>query len=154
MYGASFYGWYTYQHASIPAPQGQTITYGLHLPADASSPPSVTVTQYTVQNNSDIVNPYVYLAFATDKIQPGIVSVGLDAGVGAYLVLYHFLNGGSDYCAMAVGFGELNVIAAEKTTAPDGGMLAIGGQAIQLYHPTSTPIGDVSGWVGNICPVQ
>ena len=154
LFDPGFYGWYTYQKASIPSALAeQTYTYGMHQPAMGGSPASVVITQYSIQGQ-DIVQPYVYLAFTSDNIQPGMVPVGLDADVGAYLVLYHMLNGGSDYCAMAVGFGQLSVIAAQNTTAADGGTIAIGGQAIQLYHPTNTPMGNVSNYVGNVCPIQ
>lgn len=153
LYYAAFSGYYTSQQKFFPPPNGQTIAYGAHSYGSSGSPPGVYAVQYSFEGQ-DIVQPYVYLQFVSDQLKPGPVTIGLDGSAGAYFVLFHLLSD-TDYCAAAVGFGQIMITAASNTTSQDGGKLSITApNGLPLYHPTSTPIGDVSAYVGSVCPME
>jgi hypothetical protein len=154
LYGAAFFGYYGTTSKPIPPSAGQTLTYGTHSPAEGGYPPSVQVSQYAIGYNSDIVSPLVQFYFASDKIQVGTLSVGLSPGVGAYLVLYNSLDEGADYCAIAIAGGSVQVLEAVNTWAPDGGKLQFIGSNLPLYHPKQTPWGDVTQYLGSVCPLE
>ncbi|MBI5531180.1 MAG: hypothetical protein HY898_00590 [Deltaproteobacteria bacterium] len=154
LYNAAFFGYYGLTSKPIPPLGGQDLAYGVHVPGQGGYPPTVQITQYSVKTNNDYLNPLVMLYFASDKINTGTMEVGLSATAGAYLLLYNSLNQGQDYCAIAVGYGTLQITQAEKTTAPDGGVLSLYGANLPLYYPTQTPDGDVSQMVGTVCPKE
>jgi len=153
LYYGAFSGYYTSQQKFFPPPNGQTVAYGAHSYGASGSPPGVYAVQYSFQGE-DLIQPYIYLQFVSDQLKPGPVTIGLDGNAGAYFVLFHMLSD-TDYCAAAVGFGQIMLTVASNTTAQDGGKLSITApNGLPLYHPTSTPIGDVSAYVGSVCPME
>lgn len=153
LYYGAFSGYYTSQQKFFPPPNGQTIAYGAHADGSSGYPPAVYAVQYSFQGEN-LIQPYVYLQFLSDQLKPGPVTIGLDGNAGAYFVLFHMLSD-TDYCAAAVGFGQIMLTAASNTTAQDGGKLSITApNGLPLYHPTQTPIGDVSAYVGSVCPME
>jgi hypothetical protein len=154
IYVPGFFGYFGWGSKPIPPATGQSIGYGVHSPAQGGSPASVQVTQYSLLNNSDVVNPFLQLSFASDKVLVGPVDVGYSMTSQAYLVLYNSLQQGNDYCVLAIAVGSLEILQAENTTAQDGGKLAIAGSYLPLYYPTQTPYGDISSSLGKVCPQE
>lgn len=154
LYDAAFFGYYGMTSKPVPASSGQVLAYGVHSAASAGYPPTIQIAQYSYNQQSQILNPLVEFYFASDKVEVGPLEVGFSPSGGAYLILYNEINNGNDYCALAVASGVVQIAEAVNTSQPDGGKLTFYGSSLPLYYPTDTPWGNVSQYLGSVCPKE
>ncbi len=142
--GSVFTGSYGTTNKPIPptAVGATTISLAIHRPASGSDP-AMVVAITRVWTSSGVVNPLINLAFRTDVIAPGVYS--MDARESDGFVALTNETGPDTSCLLAISFGgSLTVTSAVSTDQPSGGSIAFNGSDILLYHPTETPVGDIS----------
>ncbi len=152
-----FTGTYAVDKPIPPTASGATtLSLALHQAASGSNPATIRVVTRVALSNGTIVNPMVQLRFPSDVIVPGSVSTDA-AQQGTAVVALLNSTGPNTYCLLAYSFGgSVTVTAATNTNQVSGGSLAFNGSGIPVYHPTETPIGDISGNLGSLsaCPKE
>ncbi|MFH1434301.1 MAG: hypothetical protein ABIJ56_01170 [Pseudomonadota bacterium] len=134
-----------------------TQSFAIHYPADYGSDAAIIVGQQSMDGYGEPANPFVQFTFPSDSIAPTTYSVDLMAGDA---ILYVFnVTEMYDLCILAVGMGgAITVTEAENTEADDGGRLTFSGRGIPIYHPASTPYGDISydftSMGMSVCPLE
>ncbi len=150
--GSVFTGTYSSSNKPIPptAAGATTLSIAVHRPASGSDP-AMVVAVTRVWTGSGVVNPVTNLAFRTDTITPGVYS--MDARENDGLVALTNDLGNNTSCLLALSFGgSVTVTSAVNTDQPSGGSIAFNGSDILLYHPTETPVGDISD--AGTCPKE
>jgi len=159
MQTAAFTGTYSTGKTVPGSTATTTVAYAAHIPAEGTAPAAVMVYQDSCvdpQCNTG-ADPQVRLLFANDTITTGALPVDLTVATSPMLLLMNFP--GSTGCVLAIGHGgSISVTTATNTSAADGGSLAFTGAALPIYHPTGTPLGDISGELTGygltICPKE
>ncbi len=139
----------------FPPAGAMHMSLGIHQAAQGtSSPAMVAIMQQSVQLPNP-VNPLVQMGFLTDNLSPGIYIIQKDVS----MVLLNIEDLQSQkVCLKAMAFGGAVVVKeAKNTNAKEGGSLKMFiPHDIKLYHPTETPIGDISdklsGGGATVCP--
>ena len=147
---AAFRGEYATE--SFPPTGGNIVnmTYGWHVWTEGEG--QLLILQYSSRGMNPI-SPMVQLIFLTDEVEPGTYVVGDD--VAASIIE---LDATTEYqCVSAVAYGgSVEVTAVKNTTQKEGGSLSYRiPHNIKLYHPSDTPLGDLSeGFADTIevCP--
>lgn len=134
-----------------------TQSFAIHYPEDYMSDATIIIGQQSMDGYGEPANPFVQFTFPSDAIVPTTYSVDLMSGDA---ILYVFnVTEMYELCILAVGAGgAITVTEAENTEADDGGRLTFSGRDIPIYHPTSTPYGDISSdftSIGmSVCPLE
>jgi|GEM_PF-2040137 len=114
-------------------------------------------------DNIEMFGPQVVLMFKGDEIVPGYLNVSPLGDNDVIIAVGEQMGDGGNIdvdslCISAIGFGQtLEVITAINPMQDGGGgIIKYQGFDIPLYHPTETPIGDVSDLIAeygldNIC---
>lgn len=145
------------------ADTASSITHAEHRVAAGGNPAFVTVVQESFGDAAWTVlsNPDVRLEFASDVIEPGSYELGPPGDPDhARLYLYDVLGMETlQICILAVTCdGAIQVTEATSTTAIEGGTLSLSGSDIELYHPSSTPLGDLRDRITalelTVCPMR
>ena len=145
--GDSFTGTYG-SGMLVPSPTAVfTGSYVCLYKSDEPDAPEPLVTVYqdscTNEQCTAVANPLVRMFIPTDDIVPGpmTVDVATEDDVMLILINSNMVTG----CVLAVGIGgTITVTEATDTTEQEGGTLAFTGSDIPLYHPSTTPHGDLS----------
>jgi len=143
-----------YATESFPPTGGNIVnmTYGWHVWTEGEG--QLLILQYSSKGMTP-VSPMVQLLFLTDEIAPGIYVVGDE--VAASIIE---LDPTTEYqCVSAVAYGgSVEVTAVKNTTQNEGGKVSYRiPHNIKLYHPTDTPLGDLSEGFAetiDVCPLQ
>ncbi len=154
--GGAYTGTYGSGGVIPPAGAAQTIALAAHAPAEGTYPAYVLTLQQS-QSSTAVMNPMVQMYFPNDTITAGSYALDIQTAADIMLVVLNS-TGPSSACALAVAIGgTLTVTNAVNTTA-EGGSLAFNGSAVSIYHPTATPLGDVSSAFTSagltICPIE
>jgi len=100
--------------------------------------------------------PLAVFRFKSDAITAGTYTADWDEASNSYAYLMVPVDA-SNKCLAAISFGgSVTVSSSENTINADGGKIVFTGTKIPLYHPTRTPIGDLTGELDNIviCPID
>ena len=134
--------------APIP-PSGayETFSYAIHYensPGDWRL--NVQQSSFTDSTHDTEMYPEGRIAFPTDNLTVGELPISLPGSNQANAVfIYLVTEGSTDTCVHAFAYGKLLTITqATNTTADDGGQLAFWAADVPLYHPTQTPLGDIT----------
>jgi hypothetical protein len=146
---AVFTGDYTTISDPVP-PTGaaQTIGVAIHYAASGSTPATVVVMQQS-QSSSAVMPPIVQLIFPNDALSATTYDIGVSDGEAMMLLVEPV---GTSSCIAGVGMGgTVTVTAYTGITSPatDGGSIALNGESIHIYHPSATPMGDLSTQFGS-----
>lgn len=97
------------------------------------------------ENNYSVVNPFVQIAIPESHINQGEM-VDVDFIDAAQIKVFDVdTETLAPICLHAVGFNSsLNVLKAENIIDVEGGAIMLQSKEIKLYHPTETPVGDIS----------
>jgi len=143
---AAFVGTYQSNNAPVP-PNGAAMTaaFVVHL----AQYKILSVQQQSLTNASANLDPSVIVEL-DESIGAGAVSLPSEE---AFLYL---TDPSAGNCFAAIGVGSLQITNAVNTAAADGGQLSFTGSNIQLFHPSNTPGGDLTGEfpAGSVCPYK
>jgi hypothetical protein len=141
-----------------PGGAAQTIALAAHIAAAGSSPATVAVIQQSQDMSYNIVNPIVQITFPSDDVADGDYDLNITEADDVMLALFN-ATGPSSQCVLALGIGgTITVTNAVDTTLTEGGTISVSFTDAPLYHPSSTPMGDITSDLiaqgAEICPVE
>ena len=123
--------------------------YASHYPSREGDAPHVFVLQeswledYQGTGDRFPLDPWVRMFVNPDAIEEGRVEVQPGGRISVEVIDLFPLSLGFCVDAVAMG-GQVEVTEALDTTSAEGGRIAIVGRDLLLYHPTETPMGDLS----------
>jgi hypothetical protein len=144
-----------------PSGAQETLSYAIHYQnRPGSSRINVQQSSFVDDTYSNELYPQGRIAFLSDDLTTGdrlpIMLPGSNQDDG---VLVYFVTVGlTESCVHAFAYGEwLDITLAANTTADEGGQLAFSATDVPVYHPTATPLGDITQGVADaaglaVCP--
>jgi len=145
---------------TIPAAAAvETRAMAARFPAIGDKPAYLGIIQESWVNLEGTMpaNPWVELDIMSDSIPVGDYEIGF--GGGAQFVLTVLNEAGSDSCVLAVGMGGyIAVLFGAIDVTPGSEVIFLGSAGIPIYHPTDTPLGDISTELAaegrQVCPIE
>lgn len=147
--------------SSIPAAAAAlTRSMAASFPARDGKPAYLGIMQesWADQEGTMPANPWVELDIMGDSIPVGNYEIGF--GGDAQFLLTVLSEAGSDSCVLAVGMGGYIEVpfSAIDATAPGSESIYLSSGGIPIYHPTDTPLGDISTELAaegrQVCPIE